>query len=216
TFLADLDRDTVRTVAYVENQARGNAAIVALACDQVVMHPDATLGGENIYPLKPDEVEQAKRTLREDFSEQTGRSWSLMAALLDSELRVHRYQNEKTARVDFFCDDEYKEQNDSQDWVRGGLVSKEGRVLEVQGQEARDLNLASDVVRNFEEFKALFALTGDPRLVEPSWTEILVEALARPEFAVVLIAVGLLAIYAELQMPGIGIGGFIAFVCFLL
>ena len=44
-FLADLDQSRVRTVAYIPQQARGDAIIVALACDHTVVHPEAVLGG---------------------------------------------------------------------------------------------------------------------------------------------------------------------------
>ncbi|MBI2480013.1 MAG: hypothetical protein HYV60_15695 [Planctomycetia bacterium] len=44
-YLASLDPAKVRTVAFVESQARGDAALIAWACDQLVMKEDATLGG---------------------------------------------------------------------------------------------------------------------------------------------------------------------------
>ena len=37
--LADLDPSKVRTVAYVPAEARSDAAVVAMMCDQVVVHP---------------------------------------------------------------------------------------------------------------------------------------------------------------------------------
>ena len=49
-FLAlDLDPSKVRTVAYVPNEARSVAAVVALACDQVVVYPRTVLGGSGAY-----------------------------------------------------------------------------------------------------------------------------------------------------------------------
>jgi hypothetical protein len=45
-WLASLDPARVRTVAYVPRQARGDAALVALACDELVLGPQAVLGGE--------------------------------------------------------------------------------------------------------------------------------------------------------------------------
>jgi len=44
-FLADLDPQQVRTVAFVPREARGASALVALACDQLLMSQSATLGG---------------------------------------------------------------------------------------------------------------------------------------------------------------------------
>jgi membrane-bound ClpP family serine protease len=45
-WLSGLDPTSVKTVAYVPREARGDAALVALACDELVMHPGATIGGE--------------------------------------------------------------------------------------------------------------------------------------------------------------------------
>ncbi len=44
-FLAGLDPGQRRTVAYIPQEARSDAAFIALACDHIVMHPDAILGG---------------------------------------------------------------------------------------------------------------------------------------------------------------------------
>ena len=45
SFLASLDPSKVRTVAYIPREARSDAAMIALACDQIVVHPGAILGG---------------------------------------------------------------------------------------------------------------------------------------------------------------------------
>src|SRR4029079_19487675 len=44
----------------------------------------------------------------------------------------------------------------------------------------------------------------------------LIDALAAPAVAWLLLLIGGAALYAELQAPGIGVGGFVAGVCFLL
>jgi len=53
-------------------------------------------------------------------------------------------------------------------------------------------------------------------LVEPGWADFLIQALASPELAALLLVLGGAALYIELHAPGIGIGGFVATVCFLL
>ena len=51
SWLAGLDPAVERTVAWVPREARGDAALVAAACDEIVMGPDATLGGEGAASL---------------------------------------------------------------------------------------------------------------------------------------------------------------------
>ena len=61
-FLAlDLDPSAVRTVAYIPEQARAQAALVAMACDQIVMRPRAILGGPGSPQMSDDEIRLADR-----------------------------------------------------------------------------------------------------------------------------------------------------------
>jgi membrane-bound ClpP family serine protease len=62
----------------------------------------------------------------------------------------------------------------------------------------------------------LYALENDVALVEPGWADYLIDALASPAVAWVLLLVGGAAFFVELHAPGVGIGGFVAGVCFLL
>ena len=75
-----LDPSKVRTVAYIPNEARSDAALVALACDQVVMHPRAVLGGSGAHQLSADEIADVQQSIRKSLAPRKGRSWSLMAA----------------------------------------------------------------------------------------------------------------------------------------
>ena len=79
-----------------------------------------------------------------------------------------------------------------------------------------DFRLANHTVENFSQFKELFGLENDPALVEPGWADFLIRAMASPGVAVLLLMIGAAAVYAELHTPGIGVGGFVAAVCFLL
>ena len=51
-FLAELDRNKIRTVAYIPAQARSDAALVALACDDVLINANAELGGSGATELR--------------------------------------------------------------------------------------------------------------------------------------------------------------------
>ncbi len=95
-------------------------------------------------------------------------------------------------------------------------VTEPGRLFRVEGHQALDYHLADDVVDNFEEFKRLYSLEKDPQLVEPGWADTLIDALRSPGVTWFLLLLGLAALYAELQSPGIGVGAFISAVCFVL
>jgi len=215
-FLAGLDPSRYRTAAYIPNEARGDAALIAAACDQVFMHPDAVLGGSGMQNTSEEEIETAEKPLREVIAPSRSKSWSLSAALVDPKLKVYRCTQRKTRMVDYFSDEELAAQADADQWIRGELVTRPGLPLRVNGREAEKLGLARQVVQNFDEFKLKNNLTDDMALIEPGWAHFFIDALADRTVAWLLLFVGMIACYAELHAPGTGIGGFIAGICFLL
>jgi len=215
-YLASLDRGRLRTVAYVADDVRGDASLIAVACDEIVMHRDAALGGSGAQAILPDDVRLVRETLRESLAPKKMRSWSLWAALLDPSAKVSRYTHRTSGVVDYYCEAELAAQGDADQWVQGKRVTREGQPLQVRAAEAEELGLAQHVVGSFDEFKRLYGIADDIEMAEPGWASTLINALAAPGIAWLLLLVGGAAMYAELQSPGIGIGGFVAGICFLL
>jgi len=214
-FLASLPADKVRTVAYVPDKARGDAAMAALACDQIVMGPDAVLGGSGDHVMSAQEIEQVEAGVRAR-ARQRGRTWSLPVAMIRPDLDVFHYTRADTTLTEYFCEAELNEQKDKAKWLRGQAVTEPGRLFLATGAQAVDMHLAQHTADNFAAFKRLYGLVGDPALVEPGWADLLVRLLASPGAAMMLLMVGGAALYAELHSPGVGLGGFLAIVCFAL
>jgi membrane-bound ClpP family serine protease len=215
-YLADQDPAQVRIVAYVPAKARADASLVAMAADQLVMNHDAVLGGEGDVEFSPEDLQLARETLRDSLAPKKSRSWSLTAALVDPEVRVFRYTNRRDGAVEYFCVDELNQRPDPENWQQGPEVTRGGEPLRVTGDRAGELGMARHVVQDFADFKQLYALEGELALAEPSWADYLIDALAAPAVAWLLLLIGGAALYAELQAPGIGIGAFVAGICFLL
>ena len=215
-YLAGLDPAEVRTVAYVPAEARADAALIAMACDQLVMTPEAILGGSGAADISPEEVLVARETLRDHLGPAKSRHWSLIAALIDPDARVYRYTHKPDGDVEYFDEAELSTQADPQAWTRGEEVTRVGRPLRLVGERAAQLRLARDTVPDFPAFKQIYGLENELVLAEPGWAHFLVDALAAPTVAWLLLLIGGAALYAEVQAPGIGIGGFVAGVCFLL
>jgi membrane-bound ClpP family serine protease len=215
-YLAELDRSTVRTVAYVPAEARADAALVALACDQLVMNHDAILGGSGAADISGEEVLVAREMIRDRLGPRKSRTWSLVAALVDPDTRVFRYTHKRDGTTAYFCDAELSTQADPEAWTKGDEVSTPGRALRIKGDRAQELGLARDTVADFAGFKQIYGLDQELVLAEPGWADYLIDALAAPYVAMLLLLIGGAALYAELQAPGIGVGGFIAGICFLL
>ena len=217
-FLAmDLDSSAVRTVAYIPEQALADAALVALACDQVVMEPRALLGGEGASLFSESDMGHVQETIREAIGPAKARSWSLPVALIDPNVAVFRCTRLGAMEYsEYFCEEELAEQADAEQWRKGEQITVAGEPLQVDGQEAVEYWLANHTAEDFGEFKRLYGLENDPDLLAPGWADFLIKQLASPHFTGMLLLIGFLAMYVELQSPGVGIGGFAASVCFVL
>lgn len=214
--LAELDANEVRTVAYVPTEASGGAALVALACDQLVMQPDAHLGGRGSVELDRSTLDAATIAIRESLSGPADQTWSLLTALVDPKLEVFAYQNTQTGEVRYFSREEARSLEDAKGWKQGAKITKDGEPLRLSSQQADELGIAWHQVDSYDEFRQLYGFEDDPRVAVPNWALELVEALSSPALTVFLIAIGFIGIYIELHSPGVGIGGFIAAVAFML
>ena len=221
-FLVGLDPAQVYTVAFIPSEALCDAALVAMGCNQVVMRPQATLGGEGEHVFTDDELQLIRETVREEIAPKRSRSWSLWVAMLDAKLEVFRYTREGDANgTNYYLSAEEAEtlaqkQPDLGRWRRGEEVTRPNQAFSADGAKAVEYRLANATVADFAGFKHHFSLEDDPALVEPGWADFLVEALASSGVAVLLLVIGGAALYAELHAPGIGVGAFIAAVCFAL
>jgi len=215
-FLADLDSSQIRTVAYVPFEARADAALIAFACDHIVMRENAVLGGPGAYQMDADEIQDVRESIHSELALKKSRSWSLLAAMLDPNMKVHHYTIKGGNWSGFFGEKELAAQSDPDRWVQGQLETTPGEPYHANGIRAQQVGLAKSVVVGFEEFKQLYHLEDDPALIQPGWAEELIHALGSPELASVLLFVGAFALFVELSSLGVGIGGFVALVCYML
>ena len=124
-------------------RSAGDAALVALACDQLVMG-DATPCWADRGPrsFRADEIATGRETMRDSLAPEKSRSWSLMAALVDPELRVFRYKHRRDGVVDYFCDSELADPGRSRGLEAAATKSpRPGRPLQLKG-EPRPTNWA--------------------------------------------------------------------------
>ena len=134
--------------------------------------------------------------------------------MIDPNLNVFRAK--RLGDVEYFCDEELGEQPDQAKWQKDALVTEPGRPLKLSGQQAADFDLANRVVDNFAQFKQYYGLEDDPALVEPGWADFLDPRPGLAGAGVLLLLIGFAGLYIELHSPGVGIGAFVAVVCFLL
>mgnify|MGYP001344893118 CR=1 FL=1 len=218
--LARIDGNSVRTVAYVPAEARGVAAVVALSCDQLAMHPGARLASAAKSALAPGgaeaELAAAVETIRQSLAPQTEQTWSLLASLVDPAIKVSPYRNKTTGEVRLFTTAEAEQQKDAAAWGLGEPFAADKQQLEFLGAEAVEQGLAWRTVDTFDELTQQFGLAGEIANPQPNPALEFVEALATPELAMILLLVAFAGIYIELRTPGLGAGAFVGAVALLL
>jgi membrane-bound ClpP family serine protease len=220
-YVAALDPDRVRTVAYIDKQAAHDAALIALACDDIMMHPHATLGGEGADsepqgPRVPTDFKHDIKAFQEGVAKPKSRSWSIGAAIIDPALKVYRYTNQANGLTEYWSETEAESQPDPDAWTQGQLITSGSGRLKLSGEKAEEYAVITKTVDSFDELKTYFDLEDDPALVDPTWVDKLLKFLGSDGVAMFLLLIGGAAVYAELQTPGVGLGGMVAFVCFLL
>ncbi len=213
-WLAGLDASRVRTVAWVPNEARGDAALVALACDELVMKPTAVLGGEGAAALDERRAEPLVVAWRGGVARLRDRPWSLPLATVVPGLSVSRAEQQGTGRVEYFSAAELAGRKDRDDWRVGAELG--AGPLRLAGRRAEELGLATHLADDFSGLKRAYGLEGDVALSEPGWADELLAALASPGLAWILLLVGMAGLYIELKTPGIGFGGFVSMVAFII
>jgi membrane-bound ClpP family serine protease len=214
--LAGLDADDVETVAYVPMDASGGAALVALACEQVIMQPEAHIGGKGTMDLSREDLNAAIESIKGSMTKSSRHGWSLLAATIDPDVELFTYRNTQTGNMRTFSPEEVEEFPDAKDWQKGPRVKPAGEVLRLESNRAKELGIATHVVDSFDEFKQLYGFERDPRMAEPNWALELIEALSSPGLAVVLLVIGFVGIYVEVHTPGVGAGAFVAAIAFML
>jgi membrane-bound serine protease (ClpP class) len=213
-WLSGLDAARVRTVAWVPNEARGDAALVALACDELVMKPTAVLGGEGAAALDERLAEPLVVAWRGGVARLRDRPWSLPLPTVVPGLSVSRAEQQGTGRVEYFSAAELAGRKDRDDWRLGPELGT--GPLRLDGRRAEEVGLATHLADDFAGLKRAYGLEGDVALSEPTWADELLAALASPGLAWILLLVGMAGLYIELKTPGIGFGGFLSMVAFII
>ena len=134
--------------------------------------------------------------------------------VVDPDLEVYRCTH--LGEVEYFSSEELAKQPNPAQWEKGLKISLHNVPLKLDGNQALQMHWPMPLVANFGEFKQLYGLENEPALVEPGWADQFVEALGSRGVAILLLFIGAAGLYFEFHTPGLGLGAFVALVCFVL
>ncbi|MHB0957320.1 MAG: NfeD family protein [Pirellulaceae bacterium] len=211
--VAELDARQMRTMAYVERNARSVAALAACLCDETYASSDAVLGGPGDTELSPAELTDVRTSLQE-LARLKQRDWSPLVALVDPALELYRYRREGTGAVRYFSNEERDQQADAAVWKREARIDLQGGLT---GAQAQEIGLVRDTVPDLATALRRFNLQEELAVATRNPIVAAIEQLgAQPWLARTLLFVAFFALISEASTPGLGVAGFISGVSFLL
>jgi membrane-bound ClpP family serine protease len=219
----DKDEEPVMTVAYVSKSAGETATFLALGCTEIVMDQQAHLGGfDRVVQERPDYAEAIGRSLA-DLAEKQGYPPVLARAMLEPNLAVRQVLEKKGRLTErrFVDEKEFEEdQKSDHKWQGGELIKPRGDLLRLDSRRARDLDIAKYVFtgKSHELMPWLRDRYGldQVRDAGPDWLDELADFLCKPIVSVFLVMIGITGLILELKIPGIGLPGVVAALCFVL
>lgn len=222
----------VLTVAYIPSSAKGAAAFLAFACDQMVFGPEAQLDAQSLVfqdaamaqPIDEDNIKPVRLALM-DLAEKQGYPTILARGLMDLNLEIIMAQERADERrpageepVPVFMARGDVRNN----WVPvegAPVIKKPGTLLVIDAKQAVNWGIARAVLQN-KDIRGVYGLYGinerDVQHLRADWLDKLVFLLRHQVTTVLLVIIGFTCMILELKSPGLTVPGIIAAVCFLL
>ncbi|MCK6459298.1 MAG: hypothetical protein L6Q95_05330 [Planctomycetes bacterium] len=217
----------IHTIAYVGRKAVSGAAMLALSCQEIVMHDVARIGdSQAVYMGADGEMKEAPEksqtvvagTFR-TYAQGNGYPVPIVEAMVRKEMEVTRYRKrgDPPAWV-YFRSDRPEELPSRREIEEEGLedpeiVVREGELAYFTAQQAIEYGLCSRIEPSVE---ALVESISDAKTevysLDWSWSERTSRFLL--DYKWLLFLVGLGALYFAFKMPGTGVPEALAIACF--
>jgi membrane-bound ClpP family serine protease len=221
----DQGEEPVMTVAFVADQARDTATFLALGCSEIVMDANASLGGfEEVIRERPRYAEAIAKSLEDLAGKQGYPPILARAMLLNPDRAIYRVtaQNGRFTESRLMDEEEFEEdQRGPRRWQRDGEpVKARGQYLKLDSAKARQLDVAKFVYEGGSNnimawFRDRYGLD-QVRDARSDWLDEIARFLCLPAVSVFLVMIGITGLVLELKIPGIGLPGVIAALCFVL
>jgi len=219
----------IHTIAFVSRKAISGAAMLALACQEIVMSEVAQIGdaqailmgadGQSKAPEKIQTVVAAKFRL---YAKGNGYPVPMAEAMVRAEMEVIRYRVRHPGdgpKWKYFRGDRIDGLPGRREIEEQGLeeppqvIVPEGELATLTAEEALDFGIASRHARSLEALLAsIRAPENEVRFLDWNWSERVSRFLLAWRFLLFLVGAG--ALYFAMKMPGTGVPEVLALICF--
>ncbi|MHC4713724.1 MAG: NfeD family protein [Planctomycetota bacterium] len=214
-----------KAVAFVPRKAISAGAMIAMGAREIVLTPASSIG--DCAPVLPTpegskilgEKEQSPvRSMFRKYAQRNGYPVAIVEAMVTPELEVVQVKY-KDGTVKYMLASEYEDlpEEEKEKVDRKRVVVREGEILTLTAEEAEEYGIARFVVADISELLEKYDLA-DAKVVtlEVNWSEAMVRWVNQPLVASILLLAGLLGLYMEFKLPGVGLPGGVAVVCFAI
>lgn len=223
----------IKTIAFIPENCTGTANFVALACDEIVLGPEAKICDvTNLVYQSQNQLFDAnlineRQASLLNIAQKSGVSEVIVRGMFQRDLEIIQVQEvpdpnkpEQNLAV------QLKDKSDLRPgWVELGVVKKKGQLLILDAKQAVDIGLARTTLQAkdrgaVESIQGVYSLygisAGDVIVMRASWLDNLVLFLQHPATTTLLAIVAFLGLILEIKAPGTTVPIIISAFCFLL
>ncbi|MDM8552298.1 NfeD family protein, partial [Desulfobacterales bacterium HSG2] len=209
-----------KTIAYVKKKAISAGALIALACNELVMKHSTTIGDcapimlSNEGPkMLGEKFQSPLRAKFRTLAKRNGYPQVLAEAMVSSDMTVFRIEtdDDKVVYMDSVAYDDLSEEERKKTRSKKTVVGK-GKLLTMDDQEAIEYSFSKMSVGSVEEMLRKKKIADYKIIkVEENWSEELVRFITM--IAPILMLIGFAGLYIEMQTPGFGVPGILGIIC---
>jgi membrane-bound serine protease (ClpP class) len=215
------------TVAYVTTEAISAGALISVSCQDIIMQENTTIGdcapitmGGKLEGVEREKAESFVRAAFQRAAEANGYPPLLLKAMVTMQTEVFRVRNLQTGQYELFEGGKLPKDPNRYD-VKGAeeIVGKD-ELLTLTAPRAQEYGIARAVVKDLNGMLAFLGdrdgvkFTGEPVVLETTWSEHMVSWLNSPLVTGILFMLALLGAYMEFSTPGFGLPGIVAVLAF--
>jgi membrane-bound serine protease (ClpP class) len=236
-FTKKLPAEHLATVAWVHDKAYSAGALVSVACQQIIMTSQGSLGDCAPIRIENDQLEPLPDAGRAKFStpvtqefdnsaDTNGYDKVLLRAMVETPIQISEVHNARTGESRFVDDATKTKLLDEQADLPGGgkerpwryvrTVDSDKQLLTVGAADALAMHLSRATINNENELKAALNIDGEPLVLEFNWAERATVFLTQTWIRFLLFVGMLVFAWVELSHPGISVAGIASVLCLVL
>lgn len=205
--IASFSPDALETVAYVSGKASGDAAIIAMSCRSLFLHPDAILGGEGDAVIQPKQLLELYPSF-DDLGQKVGRSPGELFGPVSPNVETYRFTN-PLGQMRWDTESQIPP---GEGWVRGDRLEL---AAGLRATDVQSLHWLRSIQPSLNAVGVTFDIESLPEPTRSSQLEAWVQRLAEiPGLAGLLLFFGFSLFMTEITTPGASLPGLLSAICF--